>query len=913
MSAIRHSQAVIVDPHSHTPQLAEPARAGLEEEWNDTESPYPLACVHHLFEAQAYRTPNRVALTFENRQLTYEELNSRSNRVAHFLRGRGVCRGTLVGICIDRSIDMVVGMLAILKSGGVYVPLDPTWPTERLALIADNSRMRIAITETGRLDVAPDVISLRLCIDAEAEAIAHESSDDPADLSEPHDIAYVLHTSGSTGLPKGVQIAHRAIVNFLCSMARRPGIASADVLVAVTTISFDIACLELFLPLICGAQVVVASFEETRDPLKLAALLERHSATVMQATPSTWRMLESSGWAGRPNFKALCGGEALSRTLASALIVRCSSLWNLYGPTETTVWSTIQEISDTVSRITIGSPIANTQVYLLDQDFRSVPIGNSAELYIGGDGLACGYFDLPDLTAERFIPNPFSRAPGTRLYRTGDFARRLLNGEIELLGRADNQVKIRGFRIELSEIENRLREHANVQDAVVAAREDLPGDRRLVGYIIGQRGSRIGAQDLRAHVQATLPDYMTPQAFVFLDRFPVTPNGKLDRKALPPPDTARYGLSTRLVEPSNKIEATLQGLWEEALDIRPIGVDDRFLELGGNSIIAAAIFSRMREVFNREIPISNLIQAPTIAEIAEILRRIDTDQPASSLVAIKPSGTKTPFFCVHGAGANILHLTRLADHLEPNQPFYALQSQGLDGKCEPFTATEAMAGHYIAEVQAVQPHGPYLLGGLSFGGAIAFEMAQQLHLKGETTALLVLWDTNYTQRPKVLPHHHPWFQDRVYTFVERMERRAIERKQVGTLTLLTTEVPQIWRNLVRRLLKRARIRVSETAPEISATLRKVWEANLIAAAAYKPQYYVGKVTLLWATDWKVTELLQQPDLRMKWSEVAGGGLEVHTIPGNPVTMRREPYVGEMVKKLNVCLARANDEISALEP
>ncbi len=899
---------------SRLPILTCSERGTILEKWNATESDYPTRCVHTLFEDQVERTPNAAALEFEGERLTYRQLDGRANQLARYLRRFGVGPGVLVGLCLDRSIEMVVGLLATLKAGGAYVPLDPTWPPGRLGLIALNSRTGIVVGHSDLSDIVPPAIQCRIWIDQESEAIQRESEDSlniPVDQAE---LAYVLHTSGSTGIPKGVQIEHRALVNFLVSMSLRPGIRSNDVLVAVTTISFDIAGLELFLPLIAGACVVVANRLETLDPVRLVELQTRCGATMMQATPATWRMLQASGWQGSPTLKVLCGGEALSAELARYLVDRCGSLWNLYGPTETTVWSTLQPIVAVDGTIHLGRPIANTTVFVLDGALQPVPIGVPGELFIGGDGLARGYLNRPDLTAERFVPDPYGLEPGARLYRTGDLVKYLADGTLAFLGRLDHQVKIRGHRIELGEIEGALRRHPAVQDAIVTAREDEPGQTLLVAYFVAADHSSADA-DLLEYLGKQLPEYMHPSRFVRLQAFPLSPNGKVDRKALPAPGLERSATAVNVVEPIGAIEATLCSLWEQILRIRPIGVTDSFRELGGTSLAAATMFRRIQEMFDRTIPISTLIQAPTIRQLAALLRRDESTESVPSLVPIKPTGSRRPFYCVHGAGANLLDITRMAAYVHEEQPFYGLQSQGLDGKREPLRTIEEMAAHYIEEIRRVQLRGPYLIGGLSLGGVIAFEMAQQLHRMGENAALVALLDTNFPRRERALPHHHWRFQHTIYPVVEGLEQFVMARRRSGLGACMRAWFTDIRSSLALRIRKMrdpAISRYPDAWVDLPPTLVKVWAANQHSEELYLPKTYPGRVTLFWATDWSISQLLHWPDRRLDWSEVTTGGLEVYSVPGDHANMRYEPHVGTLVRELNRSIERAHRSIESTD-
>ena len=478
------------DPMRSVGILPEAERDQLLNEWNNTKLDYPEnKLIHQLFQVQAERAPGRTALKVGSESLSYAELNDRACRIARSLRLHGVARGQRVGLCVERGADMVAAVLGILMSGAAYVPLDPAYPQERLRFVAQDAELSLLVSTSALASACGLPRDRQLLLDSELTASARMSGGDPFELeaaldARPEDPAYVIYTSGSTGKPKGVVVLHQAVVNFLTSMAREPGMIADDVLVAVTTLSFDIAVLELQLPLALGATVVLATRDEAIDGRALSALLEQHRATVMQATPATWRLLLDAGWRGRQGFKALVGGEALPTDLADQLISSGIELWNLYGPTESTIWSTLYRVERADDRIPVGRPIANTEIYILDRHLQPVPVGVPGELHIGGVGLALGYLNRPELTVEKFVRHPFSNDPKARLYKTGDLARYRSDGNIEYLGRLDHQVKIRGFRIELGEIESVLRDHPNLSDAVVVAREDNEGKKRLVAYVV---------------------------------------------------------------------------------------------------------------------------------------------------------------------------------------------------------------------------------------------------------------------------------------------------------------------------------------------------------------------------------------------------------------------------------------------
>ncbi len=623
-------ESVCADPTqriSRLMMLTEAERETILVEWNQTQAEYPRdLCLPDLFEAQAARTPEKIAVSDESEQITYAELDSRANRLARYLRELGVGPEILVGVGLPRSIDLIVTLLAIQKAGAAYLPLDPHFPLDRLVYMLNNSRAAVLVTTSESSAQFSSTKAKLVCLDAVMDAVAALDAS-PLRLGlRPGNLAYVLYTSGSTGRPKGVQVLQGNLVNFLIAMQREPGLSAGDTLLSVTTLSFDISGLELYLPLISGARLVLVSSETAADGQKLRQGLETSGATVMQATPATWRLLIAANWRGNSAFKILCGGEALSAGLAASLLERCGELWNMYGPTETTIWSTCERIRSADQVITIGRPIANTRVYILDKQGQPAPIGVPGELYIGGEGVARGYLNLPELTAEKFAPDPFNGASEARMYRTGDLARFLPDGRIDFMGRIDNQVKLRGFRIELGEIDAVLAQHVAIRQAVVVVREDTPGDKRLVAYLT-VHSLAPSVSELRVHLHEKLPEYMIPSLFVFLEELPLTPNGKIDRRALPVPEASRPDLITSYVAPQTETERAIAQIWQEALKVERVGIDDNFFELGGHSLLVVQIHQQIGEQFPADLTIAQMFQYPTVRTLAQYLSRSPSQTP----------------------------------------------------------------------------------------------------------------------------------------------------------------------------------------------------------------------------------------------------------------------------------------------
>ena len=897
-------KSIIADPATLIANLlivAPEEKEIIWAKWNDTSRPYPEhLSLPELFEAQVEKTPDAIAAVFEQETITYRDLNARANQLARRLKGLGVGPERLVGIYVERSLSMLVGLLGIFKAGGAYVPLDPLFPKERLSFMLTDAGVSVLVTQESLADELPRAAGvLAVCLDAGWPEISRESGDNLSEKTRPEHPAYVIYTSGSTGLPKGVEITHRALVNFLCSMRDEPGIAADDVLLAVTTLSFDIAGLELYVPLIAGARVVIASHAVAADGIRLRELLESSKATIMQATPITWRMLLEAGWRGSRGLKILCGGEAFPAELTGPLLERGAEVWNMYGPTETTIWSTVYRIRDKDGPVLIGRPIANTSMYILDDHMIPVPIGVAGELYIGGDGLARGYLNRPELTAERFVTHAFKDNHQERLYKTGDLARYCHDGDIECLGRADFQVKIRGYRIELEEIEAMLQKHPAVRSAVVAARDAGGGDKRLVAYLICEpAAAQPSAQALREQARTTLPAYMIPSAYVFLDRFPLTPNGKIDRRALPAADAGSQADESELYSPPrNAIEMTIASVWQSLLQVKRVGIYDSFFDLGGHSLLAVQLFARLEKIFHKQLPLATLFEAPTVEKLAAVIESKDWKPSWASVVPIQPGGSKRPFFCIHGAGGNVLLYRDLARHMGTDQPFYGLQAKGLDGK-QPFnTSIEAMASDYLKEIREIQSEAPYYLGGYCLGGVIAFEMARQLVQQGQTVAVLAMFDTQRqfkTDFKLLVKWYHRYQQ--IAFHIGNFLQADMQGKR-GFLLEKASEAG-------RRIRRRYDIARSEIAYALKLRVDKplvlMDKINDNASIAYQPAPYPGRVALFKPC----RAYAGYDDPLYGWGNGLTAGVDVQQLSSYPAGMLVEPFVAELAEKLKACLENA---------
>lgn len=770
-------EAALQDPDTklaEVPIVGPEERARLLREFNPAPVPDAEAVtVVSLFEKQVGISPERAAVRFHDEQLSYRELDAAATRFARALRALGVGPDVLVGVLLERSTALPAVLLGILKSGGAYVPLDPTHPTARNALVMEDAQPAVVITEPTYRD------ELRVPARTRVVALDELTETEACELPPPapHDLAYVLFTSGSSGRPKGVAIEHGALANFLLSMREAPGIDAEDRVLALTTIAFDIAALELFLPLVTGATIDLVDRQTAADPTLLRDHIQARKPTLVQATPATWHMLLEAGWQGDPSLKALSGGEALSPELAKKLAPRVRELWNMYGPTETTVWSSVEHIPrDPACPITIGAPIRNTTIHVLNEALQLAPIGVPGEICIGGSGVARGYYGNRELTAARFVRDPYSEHPDARLYRTGDLGLWRSDGRLECLGRADFQVKIRGFRIELGEIESVLQDCSGVASAVVVAREDRPSDKLLAAYVVPQSQRCIDAGALRRFVQERLPAYMVPTSFTLLESLPLTPNGKIDRRALPKPN---LDVVVSDDPPQSDLELRIAWIFEELLGVASVGRRDNFFELGGHSLLAAELLGKLNTLAKAPLSMGQIFQHATVAGLAELIAKGGVAE-APLVIPLNRAAPGPALFCICG-----IHLYReLAHSLGDAHPVYGVylpqEERGLQAarlRGDIFSVEELATG-YLEAVRRQQPRGPYCLAGVSFGGILAYEMAQQLLAAGEDVALLALFDSALPRAMRrrwlrwVIAHGRAAVQKRSLEYVTSRLRRA---------------------------------------------------------------------------------------------------------------------------------------------
>jgi amino acid adenylation domain-containing protein len=873
-------------------------RAFLLAASHSEESAFPALCLHQLFAEQAAIRPESLAVVFGDARLSYRELDRKSNRIARLLRAESIQLEDRIGIFMEPSADMIAAILGILKAGGVYVPIDPAYPEERLRFLAEDTGLHAVLTHTlvtAKLPTAAPMI----CIDGPDSPVEQHSSEPVPNWSTPESIAALIYTSGSTGRPKGACIPHRAAVRTVRNTNYISASAS-DRVGQACSVSFDAAIKEIWLALTNGAALVGVPRHTLLDPKQLQDLIDKEGISILILNTSYVNQIGRDAPEALSKLrKVMFGGEAADPGPLRLLVnhVAPGVLINGYGPAEGCVITTYHEIGsipeDAVS-VPIGRPVSNAQVYLLDAMRRPVPVGVPGEIYIGGQGVARGYWNRPELTKERFVPDTFSDRAGALLYRTGDLARLRSNGDFEFLGRIDEQVKIRGHRIELAEVRHAIAAHPAVEQVVLTVREDQPGDRRLVAYITLHHTLSKPEEALRLHTRSKLPPHMLPASFVVMESIPLNANGKVDRKALPPPDQRPE--SARSFEPARTdLERTLAKIWSELLRVDRIGIHDSFFDLGGHSLLAARLVARIEKELGRNIPVATLFEAPTIYHLARTLATSSCEDFWSPLVELRSQTSHIdlkPFFCVHSLGANLTSQHKIASLLESDRAVYGLQPHGLDGKQLPLQSIEAMADAYLQEIRKKQPAGPYFLGGVCLGGVIAYEMAQQLTAAGEHVALVALIDSFM---PGDLTYLH-----------QRPELMQYLDWHFGEMLLL----PGLQGiKYVLRWMANGGVRLRNAVgfgnqSSLTRATRRVAEAHLKAIRNYCPQPYDGKVVQLMCSD---GSFRSYEDRRLAWSSLLSAGFEVQIIPGNHLSMVEEPHVRVLAEELEVRLQRAGGE------
>jgi amino acid adenylation domain-containing protein len=809
----------------------------------------PPPRIDHLVQAQARRTPDAIALQFGQETWTYAELESRAEHLADLLHEAGVQPRMLVGLCVHRSMDMVAGALAVLKAGCAYLPIDPALPPVRLDLILEDAQPEAILATQALAHVVSklDVTIVHFDQPRVTSGLIRREIE-----SAPEDVAYVLYTSGSTGRPKGVEIGHAGTVNFLNAMRRNPGFSVRDVTLAITTLSFDIAVLELFLPLITGGHAVILSSADAADPAALTNHIATSGCTVLQATPATWRVLLEAGWKGKAGLRALCGGEAMTRDLADRLLERCDALWNLYGPTETTVWCSVHQVQPGSGPIPIGPPIDRATLHVMDEDRRPTPEGEIGELYIAGAGLALGYRGRPDLTAERFVY--CDAVPLERLYRTGDLVRRRADGLLDYLGRSDDQVKVRGHRIELGDVEAALLAQDGVAWAAVRAWPDQVGDRRLVAYVVNRAGSQPEPAALRRNLRGLLPEYMIPRRIVPMASLPMTPNGKIDRNALlePPPETLTEDLT-------DETELALASIWSEILDVSDISPTDNFFNLGGYSLLTVRMLKQVDAVFGQRLSMADLFQTTDLRSLASRIRDGVSYCPTgvsyhqTGVIPLQPSGSRTPLFWLDAGPL----LRPLAAAIGREQPILGVNvTAEEEQELGDAFAVEDVARLLVRTVRTAQPQGPYYLGGWCRWGLVAYEAASQLTRQGEAVGLVILLDT--------------------------ANRSAAPKRSLSDFLLRARE----------RLVRPPRRNPEDVEQADSSLSLRVDHA----CDDYQPPAYRGNVALFHAADGR-----RWPAPGLGWKGLVQGTLICRSTPGDHRSVLTSPNVDTLGPAMEQCL------------
>jgi amino acid adenylation domain-containing protein len=864
--------------------------------WNGTGKYYPRVRVDELFERKAQERPDDTAVTFLEKSVSYSSLCTTTHVLATRLQNLGVQPGTLVGVCMDRCMEMVAALLATFKTGAAYLPLDPAFPPDRIEFMQQDARPLVVVTQSHLREKFSFTGTHVLCIDEDMPAFEFSNlrTFSPPRDSSLDDVAYVLYTSGSTGKPKGVQITHRALTNMLFAVSKDVALTSSDVVLATTTISFDISTLEIFAPLIAGAHLVVAPRSVAIDGKLLARAIREQDVTVLQATPAGWQILLEAGWEGQAGLKMLTGGEPLTWILAQRLLERGAGLWNLYGPTEATVYATGKRIhKDT--KITVGHPLANCTAYVLDEHQQRLPMGSIGELFLGGICVGAGYLNRPELTSEKFLADPFSSEPGARLYRTGDLARVLPTGEIDLLGRADNQVKLRGYRIELEEVEAVLDSHASISKSIAKVVNVGDDDQCLVAYVVPRDKNGVDEADLREHALRSLPWYMVPSSFAVVETFLLTPNGKVDRKALPAfqfPKPLEVERGAEVEE--DCLELTVLHSWRTILNKPDIGLDHDFFQAGGHSLLAMRMLTEMNKKLSVRIPISHLVEAPTARKFAELLTQTK-DVPGRYLVSMQLEGSLPPVYLIHHLLGDVLIYRPVASQFAPDRPVFGIQPPAdLMDRPQPYSL-QALAFDYVGEILKRQTAGPIHLAGFSSGSLIAFEMARQFENLGIEVGMLALIDGEIHAEGPRMP-----------TAVKYA--KLLARKLCKIAFKLEDELAdgpkQFFMKRFRHLVLHSRVRALENSASNGQITME--QALLLAERAYKAEPYSGSALLIRFHDeaWEYG-----PDPLMGWSGLVKGGIDIVDLEGGHITGMSPVGAPTMVAGLRNSIDRCEAAIS----
>lgn len=852
------------------------------------------------FERQAKSFPDFYAVRDRNQALTYLELAFRTEQIALALLHLGVQSEEIVGLYLTRSVDLISGILGIWKAGGAYLPLDPEFPSQRLAFMLDDCEVKFVLTERSLLTALEGMFEGKaICIEDVFEA-AFQIKLPAESMISPHHLAYVIYTSGSTGRPKGVGLCHGALENNARESSKQLEISPSDVVLATATVAFDFSCLEFFPTLMKGACIYIVERASARDGMDLMRIMRESGATIVMGTPTLFSLLLETGWKGDPTIRVVVAGEPLPLSLGRILARSFRAVWNHYGPSETTVSVCVDKVEPEVDLITVGYPLANTYIYILNPStLEPLPDGETGEVYIGGMCVGRGYIKRDELNKKSFLPDPFQPEPGARMYKSGDLGRRLPDGRIELLGRIDDQVKIRGFRIELKEIEESIREYEDVRGVTVQALEASSGDKRLIAFV--KTAQRLNVEALKEHLRKMLPSYMVPSEFVTVEAIPINANGKVDRGALKALWAAAPSDSREVIAPRNETERLLKEVWERILKKSPISVTDDFFDLGGHSFLAARLFTEIERKLGRKVPLSVLAENSTIEKLARCIRQQEASRNWSGIVTLRESGRRPPLFIVYGLGGSLLTFRELADRLDRDQPVYGLQlTPGMVDQKEELTVSK-VASIFIEQIKAVYPSGPYHIAGHSLGSFVAHEILAQLTQKGEEAGLLVVFDWDlyspFASTPMVP-------QSRSSLSVWSAANLVLSR----ALSMMRRTSEADWRELVYRKYLYEKVKFQVRLLKRFADLGKLFpnqfgEDIYLARSTeyYVPCPYRGDAVVFMAAD----QLRSDPNFGSGWSKVVLGHCEVRKIPGTHQSIFSAPRVDVLARELEQRLQRAN--------
>ncbi len=849
-----------------------------------------MTSVLKLFEQQAAVQPDALAVSFASRAMTYAQLHGRARQIAHGLRRAGILSESLVALYLDRSPDLIASLLAVWQAGGAYLPIDPTNPRQRVAFTLEDSQVAFVLTERNLLDSLPQTNAKVICLEDIGVGSGEEDAPPPfpwRDSSSPDpaldQLAYVIYTSGSTGKPKGAEISHRGLANVIASIGRDVELKPSDVVVASATIAFDISNEEIFLPLTAGACVLLLERESVGDGHKLIEVMRRSDVSLVFGTPTSWRLVLEAGWQGNPKMQIIVGGEILPLSLARTLAGMTRALWNHYGPTETSICATRERILVAAESVTLGWPVDQVQIHVLDGQLQEVAAGAVGEIYIGGVGVGRGYLNRPELSRRVFLADPFESRPGALLYKTGDLGRVLPDGRLDFQGRVDNQVKLRGFRIELEEIEAAMREYAGIHAASVQLVDYGVDDQRLVAYFLSDKFVVPAA--LRDFLRQRLPYYMLPSELIPLESLPMTINGKIDREAL---DRIRLKFEEQtplgtVQAAADHLEEKLLAIWQKLLKVRNISPSDDFFDLGGHSLLATRMFTEIERITGKRLPLSVLVRNPTVRLLVGYIH----SHPESGwpgLVAIQDRGHLPPLFIAHGLGSNLLLFRTLTEELGPNQQVYGIQLAAPDNPRLEDLRLEAFAARYVEEITAVDPTGPYYLAGHSLGGLLVFEIASQLHARGKQIGLLALLDCNF-----------------------HVAQRSAGAGDRATLQ----EALHHWRKRFGRLFESGIVNTTWRKILYNKLMFKIWLLRKVHRdGTYFPQVFgVDPYIALFAERYQPEALQEDAVLFVAedqlgvesvasgWSPVIKGRLELQKIPGAHQTIFTRPNVTVLAHEL----------------